>query len=95
MVRGFLTVGNRLTGDLPPSTNPESQCGRRPDPNYRTECADLIAQWGNSGPDGEGTALMSHNVSDRAGTGSHAHSLPDSRCASDPPLFSGHGLWHV
>ena len=82
-------------GDLPPSTNPESQCGRRPDPNYRTGCADLVAQWGNSCPDGEGSGLMSDSVSDRAGTGSHAHSLPDSCCASGPPLFSGHGLWHV
>ena len=97
MVRNFLTVGNRLKGDLSPRANPESQCGRRPDQNYRTECSDPTPHGtvGNSGQSGEGTGLMSHSVSDRARTGSHAHSLPDSRCVSGPPLFSSHGLWHV
>lgn len=98
MVRNFLTVGNRLKGDLSPRANPESQCGRTPDQNYRTECADPTSHgtvWETQAQSGEGTGLMSHSVSDRAGTGTHAHSLPDSRCVSGPPLFSSHGLWHV
>lgn len=88
MVRHFLTIGDRLKGGPPRASVGEGQI-RITGPSV--EALPLIAQWGNWGPEWGGHLP----VSDRARTGSHASSIPGSCCVSGPPLFSGHGLWHV